>query len=258
MPTRPASSADLLVAKTKGARLLVGPFCFAEMARLVFPPARSAPQCPLLSKSDRSAALPRSVAMCHLETKAGAAKQCCTAVCFLRSVQTCHRRWYPTSIQDFGLGPIGADVQRELVRRCRHPVRLLVDAGRPVLEIKRQRAIGVSLHRLALGSEREAIEFIRLEEMLPVVNGKRPETINRRSLPRGERDGVAMRAGQSPPVLVEIGINVSCFVGRVVVHVRLCCRGARQIVGAPARAVRRRGPAVADGVGRCCGTQTAA
>ena len=31
MPTRPASSADLLVANTKGARLLVGPFCFAAM-----------------------------------------------------------------------------------------------------------------------------------------------------------------------------------------------------------------------------------
>src|SRR5262245_32316823 len=88
------------------------------------------------------------------------------------SVHSLHDRWRPRAVEDGGLGPVGADVKRELVLWRRHPIRLPVGTGRRVLVIQRERAVGVVFERLALCAEGEPGELVRLEQMFLVVEGQ--------------------------------------------------------------------------------------
>src|SRR6516162_6028598 len=88
------------------------------------------------------------------------------------SGRSIHRWRRPRTLENFVLGPVRADVQRELVSRGRHPIRILVRTRRRILEIERERAVSVLLHRLAFGPKRKAIEFIRLKKMLLVVDSE--------------------------------------------------------------------------------------
>ena len=54
---------------------------------------------------------------------------------------------------EFGFGPLRADVEREIILWRGEPVVLLVRAGRSVLNVDGQRAVGRELHRFTLGSE---------------------------------------------------------------------------------------------------------
>ena len=105
------------------------------------------------------------------------------------------------------LAPIGADVEREAPIRCGQPVGLLLAARRLRAGVKRERTVGVALEVLVLGAEREALEVVGVEEMLVVVQGQRPEAVDRRLLPFRERDLVTAAAVQLAARAVEVGVG---------------------------------------------------
>jgi len=62
--------------------------------------------------------------------------------------------------------------------RRRKPVRFLVGTRRLCPGIERERVVGVALEGLVLGAERVALEVVRVEEVVLVVQGQRPESVD--------------------------------------------------------------------------------
>src|SRR5262245_61816629 len=81
-------------------------------------------------------------------------------------------RRLPRAVEDALLAPIGPDIEREVSVWGREPVRGLVRSRRRRTGIERERAIGVALEGLVLGAKRIALEVVRMEEMLVVVQGQ--------------------------------------------------------------------------------------
>src|SRR5262245_19960816 len=102
--------------------------------------------------------------------------------------------WLPGAVQDRLSAPIGSDVQGEMAIRRRQPVGFLIGPGRLAADVEREGAVGAALERLVLRAERIALERVGMEEVLVVVEGERPEAVNRRLLPGGEGHLIAARS----------------------------------------------------------------
>src|SRR5262245_58917940 len=129
----------------------------------------------------------------------------------VRSADLLDDRRLPAAVDDGLLAPIGADVQRESALRRWLPVRLLVLARRLVADVQRQRTIGVVLEVVVLGAQRIALEIVRREEVEVVVEGERPETLDRRRLALGERHDVLRGAIELGTRAVVVGVEVLGF-----------------------------------------------
>jgi hypothetical protein len=93
--------------------------------------------------------------------------------------------------------------------------------------------------RLALGPEGETIEPVGFEQVFLVVKRERPEAIDWRELVLGKSDGVVIGPRQALPRRIEIRVDVTRLLRRIVVHVGACGRSPRKIVRAPPRTIRR-------------------
>ena len=102
-----------------------------------------------------------------------------------------------------------------------------------------KRAVALEAQAFALGAEGEAVELVRREEVVLVVEGDRPEAFDRRRLGEG-----ALHARQPRAPLVEVLIEIAGLARPVDEDVRLRHRRARVIVGAELCAVDHRGPVV--------------
>src|SRR5262245_39798696 len=100
-------------------------------------------------------------------------------------------RRLPRAVEDAFFAPVGADIEREMSTRCRQPVRFLFRSRGLRSRVERERPVGVALEILVLGAERVAFDVVRMEEMLVVVQGQRPEAVDRRFLSWRERELVA-------------------------------------------------------------------
>ena len=129
---------------------------------------------------------------------------------------------------------------------CRYPVRFILLARRLRAQIERQRAVRGVFQRLVFRAEREAVERIRKEELLVVVQGQRPEPLHGRDLSFRKRDGVLIVSVKRFPLAVELAQIVLRFRRRVLVHARFADGGAVQVIRAPLRGIRRHGPAVTN------------
>jgi hypothetical protein len=70
----------------------------------------------------------------------------------VNSFRTLDRWRRPAIFENFAFGPIGADVERELIFRRWHPVGFPVRARGFVLVVERQRPVGIELQRFALSA----------------------------------------------------------------------------------------------------------
>src|SRR5215468_1853176 len=127
------------------------------------------------------------------------------------------------------------------------PVGLLVFAGRLRAGVERERAVGVLRERLVLCPERVALQVVRMEEVLVVVERKRPEAIDWRGLSLGKRHRIALRADEWLASRIVVGIKVLRLVRLVIEHVGARGASAVVVVHAPLRVVNRAVPAVAGG-----------
>src|SRR6202030_4405755 len=99
------------------------------------------------------------------------------------------RRW-------FGLRPVEPQYQIDRAVWSRQPVRFLVSAWRFVLDIERERPVGICFH----GWQHRRVDQIAIDRVfdqqlrLAVVHGQRPEGIHRRQLPRWECQRVIVLA----------------------------------------------------------------
>src|SRR3977135_2354027 len=100
-------------------------------------------------------------------------------------VRVLHRRRRPGTFQDGGLGPIGAEIEREVAVLIglpgrRKPVCELVIGRRIGLHIEGERAVGAVFQVLVLAADGVAADRVRREEMVLVVERQRPEAVDRR------------------------------------------------------------------------------
>src|SRR5215470_18136536 len=81
----------------------------------------------------------------------------------------------PRAVENRRLGPIRPDVEGECAVGCGQPVALLVLAGGLGPDVEGERAVRVRFEALALGAQRVAIQRVRVEEVVRVVEGHGPE-----------------------------------------------------------------------------------
>src|SRR5262245_56142564 len=103
-----------------------------------------------------------------------ASRRCLVTDVLLSWCSVCphHRRRLPRAVEDAFLAPVGADVEREVSVRRREPVGFLLAARRFRAGMERERTVGIALESLVLGAERVALEVVRMEQMLVVVQGQ--------------------------------------------------------------------------------------
>src|SRR5689334_19172010 len=98
-----------------------------------------------------------------------------------------HRR-HPRANENGRAAPVGPQVEREGPRRGWKPV-CLVFLGRGLRSgEQRERTVCIATQRLVLRAQREALQLVRMKQMMLVVERQRPETFHGRLLTLGERD----------------------------------------------------------------------
>ena len=127
--------------------------------------------------------------------------------CVLQLLHFHHRRRSPLSIQRGAIRPVCSNVQGEVILRRGQPIRHLVRRRRRGRHVKSQRSVGSQLQVLVLGSERVALQAIRLKEVGLVVESERPKATHWRQRVFRERDAVLATAVQSSAAAVKVPVE---------------------------------------------------
>src|SRR5262245_28538954 len=128
------------------------------------------------------------------------------------------------------------------------PVYVLVSSWSLRAGIERERTVGITLEVFVLGAERVTLEVVSVEEMLVVVQGQRPEAVDRWLLSGSERNFVVASAGQFRASAVIVGVEILRLGRPVVEHVRFGRAGPVEVIDPKLRVVGRAIPAIAGRV----------
>src|SRR5262249_14915041 len=108
-----------------------------------------------------------------------------------------HRRRSPGALHDLLLRPEHTQGQVETCIGRRQPVAFFIGAGRIVLDVEIKRAIAIELQRVAI-ADGKALDGVGGKVAVIVVEGERPERLDRRQLAFFEVHTVALSALQGP------------------------------------------------------------
>jgi hypothetical protein len=148
-------------------------------------------------------------------------------------------RRLPRTVEDGFIRPVRTDVEGERAVRRGQPVAFLVLAGRFGACIESQGTVCVVLEGLVLGAQRVTFERVWVEEVVLVIQSKRPEAFDRRQLALGEGDRVAVPPIELPAIAVIVREDVLGLLRLVVVYARFGGGRTTEVWSPQHRQVRR-------------------
>jgi len=139
----------------------------------------------------------------------------------------------PATVQNWRLWPVGSHAEGEPSGfRRRKPIRSIVPIRRG-LNIDRQGPVCAGLEVFVLRPDRIAVDPVRFEKLVIVVERQRPEAVARRRVIGRECDDVAIGTFETRAASVEVLIEIFRLARRVNEGVRFGdCRGGKVIAKA--------------------------